>query len=189
MARKGRNKKKKKKIFSKKKFRNVFCPQCAICDNRAQPKFCFNILYKSNPDLFTTSVFPNLVALSEGLMLSGGSAQSISLERFFQIFCSTGICAGTTCLKQEVCYTIFQEQAVGKPDKLAKAKIKKRKKKARKRQVYTPYATFFCRNDEKFKAKVNEILYGDNDNKQDKDQELSAGSTERTSGSAEGRQP
>lgn len=194
MARKGKHKQKKVKNYSKKKFRNVFCSVCALCDSKAQPDFCYPSIYKANPDLFVKAVYPNLTGASEHIMSCGIKPASIAMSRFSDIFCRTGACTNGTpmdamaCPSHDVCYPTFLEQ-VKTVESKAKIKAKNRKIKRQKgRQVYKPYPTFFTRKGDEFENTIRKILHEDNDNEQNKDQAVSGRDSGDADQQTEGRQ-
>jgi hypothetical protein len=215
MARKGKKKKKNSKVkknYTKKEFCEVFCQTCLICENPS-PILCYGTLYKLEPKQFVKSVFNNLVDVHEYYMATARSMRLMSIEQFQNVVCATGICfngdtySGMACDRKTACYKEFQtqlglESTVGivhehgdtvlefKNQKSKKSplsyKKKKKKKKKKNRYVCESYPTFFCRQDEAFKATVRRILYGDNDNQQDSNSELSASAAGAASGHAEG---
>lgn len=183
MAKKGKNKRgKKKKLFSKKKFKNVHCSVCGMCNSTKAAKFCYLSIYKTNPAIFTSQVYPNLINAADWMKANGKYPESISRLTFSNIFCQTGVCTGGTpthheaCPSKDKCFESFLGQVKPKPKVSKAAKKKSKKKKKDKRKVYQPYASFFCRDDKKFKLEVRRILHGDIDNEQNKDKELSIGS-------------
>jgi hypothetical protein len=181
MSRKGKNK--KQKVFSKNKFRNIYCPQCNICDPKSKADFCYATVYKANPKLFNNGVFPNLTEIADDLSSRGSFPNEIDKELFFSVFCLSAGC-NANCSGQGICFPKFQKQAALIPSK-AQIRKQNKKKKDKHRQVYKPYATFFCKNDEKFKVEVQRILHGNNNIEQDTNQELSGGSSGNSDGSAE----
>jgi hypothetical protein len=196
--------KKTKKNYTQREFTEVFCQTCLICE-RPSPVLCYKYLYKHEPKHFVKNVFNNLIDIHEAYMAMARPVKSMSIEQFQSVVCRTGICfngdgyASASCDRTEECYQEFQRQLGGdgnggiiheygddiiqfksknKGKKSALSYTKKRKKKKKKaRYVCESYPTFFCRDDEQFKATVRRILYGDNDNEQDSNQELSASNT------------
>lgn len=198
MARKGKHKRKlKAKNYSKKKFKNIFCSVCRLCDSKSSPDFCHASIYKSNGPIFISAVYPNLIGAYEYYLSAGKPISSITLEVFSNIFCVTGACTNGTpmhaasCPSHETCYQMFLKQlaqAPAPPEKTTTKRKNKSKKRERKRAVYASYPTYFSRNDEEFKESVRKILHGDIDNEQDKDQELPASDTGSSGGQAEDRE-
>jgi len=206
MGKHGRKNKKKnrkiKKNYNKTEFSEVFCQTCLACTGRVDPSFCYAFLYKHEPKLFINKVFNNLIDIHAAFQAMGRPIKSMSIEQFQNVFCKTGICfngdvfAGTDCDLLKDCYRSFAKQ-LGLPgnfiihekdlnnlisfenNKSSKRYISysKKKKQKNRRYVCTPYATFFSRDNPDFQEEIRRILYGDNDNQQDKDKELSAGDT------------
>lgn len=206
MAKKGRNKQKKKKNkmkknYNKKEFCEVFCQTCIICTH-PQPDLCYTGLYKHEPKAFVKNVFNNLVDIHSAYEAMGKSTKSMSVEQFQNVICKTGICfngdeqAAFQCDKLIECYREFMRQmGIGNAtiihevdtSKLIEFKNKSRKlfvsygnqkKKAkRNRYVCASYPSFFSSDNEKFQAAIRKILYGNNDQQQDKNKELSTSDT------------
>jgi len=212
-----RNKRKNKKVkknYNKKEFCEVFCQTCLICTGRVDPSFCYSGLYKHEPKPFINKVFNNLIDIHAAYQAMGRSIKSVSIEQFQNIVCRTGICfngdvfASAECNEVKDCYRRFTCQLglTGnyiihekdltniidfKNNKSNKRYISFNKKKKRrdKRYVCKPYATFFSRDNLEFQEEIRKILYGDSDNKQDKDQELSASDPGEADRHIEGGKP
>ena len=192
MSNNKKKKRRKQQNFSKKKFKNVFCSVCSICGLKPVPTFCYNSLYKANPDIFITKVFPALTDMATYLASKGVSASSMTITDFSSTFCEKGVCTGgepmkiMSCAGHRQCHDTFTQQIKSAQSSpiigIYKAGKNKKKKKKKARRVYTPYATSFSRDDEIFQAAVRKILDGDNNKQQDSDQESdngSSGSTDR----------
>jgi len=174
MARKGKNKRKKKK-YSKKQFIEIVCSSCNICANIGKPIFCYDSLYKINPKRFS-KVLKNLLNMRKHFRKSYLLADDLEVEKFSKIFCHTGICNNsynTLCQLLPDCYDIFIAQVENKEKSMfLKPKLtQKRKVRKNRRYVCHAYPTFFSSNDDKFKATVERILHGDNIIKQDNNKE------------------
>ena len=208
MAKKGKNKKNKKKgkrvkkNYNKKEFCEVFCPTCLICTH-PQADFCYTEMYKHEPKPFINKVFHNLIDLQAAYDAMGKSMKSMSVEQFQNVICRTGIChngdvyASASCDSSVECYRLFMRQlGIGNAALIHEldakdliefknnqtkrtliSYVKKKKKKKKGRYVCASYPSFFSSDNEKFQTKVRKILYGDSDNQQDKDKELSSSDT------------
>jgi hypothetical protein len=206
MARKGKKKKKNnqraKTKYNKTEFIDVFCQTCMICD-MDDPKLCYGMLYKKNPKTFINKVFNNLIDINVIYQSMNQWIGTMSIEQFENTICRTGICfngdqyASAMCKLQSDCYKAFKNQMgmespallheadasnliyFDNKTKRANAKSFKKKKKKKKKIRYVPtaYPTFFFRKDPEFEKFVRRIMYGDNDQQQDTNKELSAGNT------------
>lgn len=119
MARKGKNKNKKKasrRRYNQKQFTEVFCTSCNICHKNANPAFCYVELYRHEPKVFVSRVYNNLVDVRHYYESSGKIISGIGLEQFANMFCITGIChngnsdKGLKCPAREDCYRLFRSQ-------------------------------------------------------------------------------
>lgn len=205
MARKGKNKKKKRlnRNYTKKEFTSVFCSTCLIC-NKPNPKFCYSFLYKAIPKFFIKKVFNNLVDVCLVYHNSGRAMRTMSIEQFQNVVCKTGICyggdavTGSICKSLKDCYIKFMlqigmfssatthEEDISNLVDFKNYKYRKshkkhhksyNKKKNNTRYVCKSYATFFSSNNKIFQENVRKILYGDNNIQQNKDKELPDGNS------------
>jgi len=216
MARKGKNKKKKRQAksrpYNKKQFVEIFCLSCGLCDPKKDPSFCYIELFKHEPQEFINTVWENLQDISSYMRSMGRPYRSLSIEQFRNIFCITGICTngnadkGIACEKVRNCYEMFRSQmgafpgavihesphTLRQPVKTGKKMTKAQRRaanKKRRRVVVQAYPSFFISKDVKFQETVKKILHGDNDIKQDKDQESAGHSKGSSGGNSEAGQP
>lgn len=199
---KKQKKRRLKKNYNKQEFREIYCQTCLICKH-PDPSFCYSSMYKHEPKPFTYKVFNNLIDVNMIYQSQGRSLRSMSVEQFQNVVCRTGICfngdayASAGCDSVKTCYKEFMNQmgVVDAPflhenagalitfknnktkqtsmSYKKKQRKKKRKQKAKARVVYVSYPTFFSSQNDQFQTAIRKILYGDSDNQQDKDQELS----------------
>jgi hypothetical protein len=187
MGKRGRKKKNKRSNYSKKKFKNVFCSCCGMCGDKPTPTFCFETIYKSNPDIFVSHIYPTLIGLSVYFKSKSAKPSSMSITDFNRTFCASGVCSGgtplvfRTCPSHEQCYAAFIKQVHRTESSpifsVYKGGKKKRKKGRKVRTVFQPYPTFFSRQGEEFQNSIRKILDGDNYIKQDSDQETDGGTS------------
>lgn len=214
----GKKKKKNKKIkknYNQKEFVEVFCQTCLICQQDVKPLFCYNGLYRHEPKPFISKVFNNLIDIHASYQAIGSSMKAMSVEQFQNIVCRTGICfdgdcyASASCDQRDTCYKDFMtQQGIPNPGLIMESNVadliefknnkprkgfisygKKKKHRNKRRYVCTPYATFFSRENADFQAEIRRILYGDNDQQQDTDQELSPDDTGTADRHTEGGEP
>lgn len=193
MARKGKNKGKQKK-YSKKQFIEIICSNCNICNNIGKPIFCYNSIYKLNPKRFTV-VLKNLLNIRSHFESLDIPVSDIGIDDFARTFCNTGICNNAYsafCPLLPDCHEIFAAQVENEnkhtslKHKVTKFK-QKHKGKRKVRYVCQAYPTFFSSNNEKFKATVERILYGDNIIKQDNDKKPTGATKELSHRETEGK--
>lgn len=184
------SRKSQKHKLTRNKFKNVMCQKCGLCPPKVTPKFCYNFLYKSNPGVFQSKIFPNmmgnrdlLVQIKEMAVHDGTDFIASAVVR--NIFCGANICSNCKTDKESVASCLawfrFQDtshakyalvrQAFGpKPPKKGEIMGKRRKKKKKKiiKVVPPPTVTVFMSDNEEFKAEVRKII--ENNSKQpDKD--------------------
>jgi hypothetical protein len=203
MGKKKKKKNKKSRPYNKKQFVEIFCQSCKLCDVGKDPSFCYIELYKHEPKKFVKFVWENLRDISSYMRTMGKPYSSMSIEQFQNIFCITGLCTngnseeGLACERVRDCYEMFRAQmgalsgvtihqnvnTVRPAIKKGKQSKAQRRRNQKRRYVCSAYPTVIISKDPKFQETVKKILYGDNDNKQDKDQK----STSSSEGSASGR--
>jgi hypothetical protein len=198
MGKRGRKNKKKRSNYSKKKFKNVFCSCRGMCGDKPVPTFCFETIYKSNPDIFVNHIYPTLIGLSVYFKSKSVEPSSMSVSDFNRTFCASGVCSGGTplvfmsCPSHEQCYAAFIKQVHRTSSPIFsvyKNGKRKRKKKGKKfRTVFQPFPTFFSRQDEKFQNAIRKILYGDNDIEQDSNQETDGAASGDSDRDTKGRE-
>lgn len=218
MARKGNKKrrqsnKKSRKNYTKREFCEVFCQTCLICKDPGA-EVCYSALYKYEPKRFINQVFSNLTEISSVFEAMGRSLKSMSIEQFAHVVCRTGIChsgnaeEGGRCDAAADCYKAFMNQMgiensgiIHEDEKnvisfrqtegknISSRTRKRKKNKEKSRYVCTAYPSFFSRNNDEFQAAIRKILYGDHNQQQDTDKELSSGDTGVSSGDTEGGKP
>lgn len=129
MARKGKNKKNKKREramkrkgrkFNQKEFVEILCPGCCACiwdTHSPRPLLCYNELYRHDSDAFCKGPYVNLIKVSSAMESTGLSMRQCSIEQFRNIFCGSGnVChngdakKGMTCDNINECYALFREQ-------------------------------------------------------------------------------
>jgi hypothetical protein len=172
----GKKKKKKNRKgeykYTKKQFVDIYCTNCGLCElNPPDPIFCYEELYKSNPNKFLEHCFINLIELSRKLKEAGFSGKDVTIKHFFNIFCLL-FCRKETCELIPECYTVFKKQinsrAVSKANKRRKNK-KKRKSKKNNQYICQPYPTIFTNDSKEWQNKIENILSnGNNNREQDK---------------------
>jgi len=218
MARKGKKKKeakRTKKNYNKTEFQSIFCQTCLICPKTCG--FCYDGLYRHEPDPFIRDVFNNLIDTHAAYQAMGRSMKSLTVEQFQNTVCRTGVCfdgdgyASATCDNIKICYQdIMRQIGVEFPKMLHETSLtdligfknnknnkryisyggKKNKKAKRKaRYVCASYPTFFSRDDTEFQLEMRRILYGDNNLKQNTDKELSGDTAGTTDRYTKGGQP
>lgn len=215
---KRKNNKRPKKDYNKKEFCEVFCQTCLIC-RAPQPDFCYVSLYKHEAKPFINKVFNNLVEIHTIYQSMGSSTRAMSVEQFQNVVCRTGICfngdgnASASCDRRDECYKEFmRQQGIPNPSIICEAdktdliefknnrtnkryisynrkKDKKERKRKNKRYVCASYPTFFARDNADFQAEIRKILYGDNDNQQNKDKELPASDSGAADRDTKGGEP
>lgn len=216
MARKGKKKqnknKKVKRNYNKKEFCEVFCQTCLICQ-KPDPILCYTSLYKHEPKPFINKVFNNLTEIHAIYQAMGKPMKTMSVEQFRNVVCGTGMCFNgdslicMTCDMTKKCYLDFMGQMGGgdvihhaktsdliefknsKSNKRYTSYNRKKKRGKKNRRVYASYPTFFSRDNADFQAEIRKILYGDNDNQQDKDKELSATDSRAADRDTKGGEP
>lgn len=125
MARKGKNRKKKREMkrrprkFNQKQFVEILCSNCCACiwdTHMPNPALCYNELYRHDPEAFTKGPYVNLLKVNSAMERLGRSMRNCSVEQFRAIFCASGICTdgrikeAMTCNKIKDCYGMFREQ-------------------------------------------------------------------------------
>ena len=140
MYKNNRRKKKKQKLLHKAKFKQMFCTKCGICPIGSNPKFCYGVLYKNNPEQFTNVVFPKIMENHDILkdqIVPDFEGNTLLITAFFNnILCDDEIC--TKCTKNKDtdkilnCLAKFRLQC--KPGYQTVQEIKNQWKKERKAQ-------------------------------------------------------
>jgi len=187
MGKKRKKKRKIKKNYNKKEFREVLCQHCGICKN-PDPIFCYVNLYKHEPKAFVNKIFSNLLELHAIYRKRGKSVRSMSVDQFKNVVCKTGVCfngdseAAAICDAVKSCYREFMKQLGVKNGALIYEANKanlitfknntlshkryisyNKRKNRRKRRVFEAYPSFFTSDDAKFQEQIKKILYGNND--------------------------
>lgn len=162
MGRKSKKKRRKLK-YTKEEFQNIICQQCGLCPTGIDPDYCYGVVYKKDPKLFTKTIFKNLIEIKRWFINVGRANPSLCSDEdlkyiFHMSFCGSNFCGekpvrGQSCERLPECVSAFKKQ-LNNPngnvypiaDYRGRNKKKKRKnKKANsKRYVPQPYPTFFC---------------------------------------------
>ncbi len=161
----GRRKKRNKKM-DKHKFKLAVCVSCDICAYGFKPKFCFNKVYKKNPNRFMSYVPKMLIEhnqLLQSVADADPTANYMAGAIFKKIFCDANSCHG--CMgnvKQIVkCLNMFKVQASGGTDSLivsTKKKYKKIKNKKKKKNKVPATVTIISSQNDIFLKEVDRIL-------------------------------
>jgi len=162
-----RRKKKKNKKMDKHKFKLAVCTSCDICAFGFKPKFCFNKVYKKNPNRFMSHV-PDMLrehnALIQSVADADPTANYMAGSIFKKIFCDANACHGCEGNVHQVvkCLNMFKLQASGGTDSLIVSTVKKFKKvknrnKNNKSKVPAVVTIISSQND-KFLKEVDRIL-------------------------------
>jgi len=187
MGKKAKSKKRRYK-YSKQEFIALCCEKCTLCNPGVEPSFCYGKIYVRDPKLFISNVFKELMEFKHALY---NEYCTVSLEpnsmiklMFQEAFCDSKICreykGSIDCPEITQCLFEFTKQLNG-VGTITTACTKSSKHKKNNRQVYEPYATFFCNS--KFEQTVKEILNNnanegvddaDADNEQDKVEECTS---------------
>lgn len=181
---KGSKRRKKKqrnrKLYNKKEFINIFCDSCGIC--AGDPTFCYEEIYKENPQLFLTKVHKHLKEVRDWnkLMRMEGIRIPLDAGQFRYAFCTAlenmNACGidTTNCPHLGTCYAVFQEQVFGERHNThSKRRLKKKKQKAKK-YIAKPYPTLIISKDEKWKKFVKDTLSDGNIDREQNKTETSA---------------
>ena len=166
---KKKNKNKKNKFrYTKKQFIDIYCLNCDLCQVRpAEPIFCYEELYKTNPERFLECCFVGLIKEARELRESNSSSNDITLGKFRKLFCKS-FCKQESCGIIVDCFNLFKDQVSGYGKKSnTKANIRKNKKeKQRKKYVCQPYPTMFTSDSEEWKTRIENILSNGNNNRE-----------------------
>lgn len=174
MGKKKYNKNKKgKNRYTKSQFLDIYCLNCDLC--RIQPPdpiFCYEELYKIDPNRFLESCFVGLMKAARGIRESNLSSNDITINRFRELFCEP-FCKRNSCGLLLDCFNLFKDQINGRARSKANMhKNKKKRKKSRQRYICEPYPTIFTSDNEEWQLKIENILSNENNNrKQDKAKE------------------
>ena len=161
----GKNAKAKKRRYkySKQEFLTLCCDKCTLCVSGVEPSFCYGKMYIKDPKMFVSKVFKELLGFKNALYNEGYimdyEPNSMIKLMFQEAFCDSKICreyrGSVDCPETEQCLFEFTKQLKGIGATIT-VNNKYSKHKKGKRQVYEPYATFFCNS--KFEQTIKEIL-------------------------------
>jgi hypothetical protein len=179
----GKKRKNRKRLYNKKEFINIFCNNCGVC--KGDPVFCYEEIYKENPELFISKVRKHLKEVCDWKKDKGTNNISLSLlpAEFRYAFCNalaeTNACGIDTlnCEYFQKCYTIFENQAFGKRNEYSNRynrKQKKTKQRAINRYVCKPYPTIIVSDDDDWKKFIKEILSDGNSDREQNTTETAA---------------
>ena len=184
-----KKKKRKKKLYNKKQFKNIFCNKCKLCDGK--PTFCYSEIYRKHPTIFTKKIFDRLIEIKD--WNKNKKRNILGPEEFRYAFCMSlttsceplsnfdEIQAHTSvCSKLQSCYNKFNEQQSGKGTRRNIIRINKRKKRAKykgkNRYVCEPYPTIIMSDNPEWKEFIKglfENIDEDNIDKQNTPDETS----------------
>lgn len=175
MGKKGRKKKqalKQAHRFMKKQFLEIYCPNCKICvAENPNPIFCYDELYKTEPETFFKHCLSGLINLKRQLVAKDTPSKDITMGQFNDLFCKA-FCKKNACNLIVDCYLLFKKQIRGGAKTRAETrKNKKQRKKVKERYICQPYPTIFTNDNEEWLAKIEDILNGNNNRKQNKVEE------------------
>ncbi|MGD9160401.1 MAG: hypothetical protein PVG39_18440 [Desulfobacteraceae bacterium] len=166
-GKKDKHKKKKKSTYNKKEFKNTVCQSCALC-TKPDPTFCYGELYKADPIDFMKYTYSQLVSFYGDIGLVSQSEFSYITGRY----------------RKEDYFAFLaqvQENNLGGS--------KRGRKKRKERYVCQPYMTHFHSNNAEFISRIENILSGDNNIKQNTDKELPESDKEQLNRDSESTQP
>jgi len=179
---KKRKNKKKKKLYSKKEFINIFCSECALC--LGGPTICYNEIYKTSPSTFIKDIHKAIIEIKEwkykrgeGLVFDPAQFR-YAVCRNLADYCGSAE-YGINCEYLAGCYKEFVDQIKGdggnkdlKHRYSNKRQLKRNNKKAKKKKdkfVVKAYPTAFMNDNENWRKVIKRILSdGDNNRKQNK---------------------
>lgn len=175
--------KKRRYKYSKQEFSALCCDKCTLCIPGTEPSFCYGKMYIKDPKIFISKVFKELLGFkrtlyNENYVMTYESDPMLRIL-FQETFCDSRICVnhrgGSECYETEQCLFEFIKQLKGVGAAIT-VNNKCSKHKKNKRQVYEPYATFFC--NAKFEQTVKEILNNTNEGANDGDVDIEQSKTE-----------
>jgi len=175
-------KKKKKKLYNKKQFKNIFCNKCRLCNGK--PTFCYTDVYRNYPKLFTKDIFERLLEVKD--WNKDKKRNTLGPEEFRYAFCMVLMLSCnpysnfddiearmTLCHRLRSCYDKFVDQQIGKKGKrLIKINRKKKRSQRRKnsRYVCEPYPTIIMSDNPEWKEFIKGLFdNGNNVDEQDTD--------------------
>lgn len=169
MSRSNRNRKRRrrdesKRTLSNNRFRQEYCRSCGICGIGHKPKFCYNTLFREQPDEFD-EVHESLINVKEFIISFVTNPDSVGRNIAHSIFkanfCENLNCPSCTRDTRSLsrCFGAFVEQARG--HKIANTTFKKTK-------IVIPATPFIIMsNKDGFEEDVRRLLENYN-SKQDK---------------------
>lgn len=188
----------RKKPLSRANFIAKVCEKCLVCGEDTDAEFCYDVMYLKNPHIFNVFCKELLTAIDEWIIDEDESICQENIELFEEIFCQSNMCptADTKgCRKLPDCIDAFYSQIkhsynIEDADSDWEAEIKEadctgmgwstpkyqrsaalrkqKKKKHKNKQKAIPTATFFCNDPAKWEKRIQRILYGNNNSKQNK---------------------
>jgi len=162
-----KNKKNKSK-YTRKQFLDIYCINCNLCSTQPpDPIFCYDELYKTDPDRFFEGCFLNLVETAREMRESNSSNKSITMNKFRELFCKS-FCKYDSCGLTVDCFNLFKDQINGKAPRSKTNMRKKRRERKKKRQKYIcqPYPTTFTNDNKDWQIKIENILSNENNNRE-----------------------
>ncbi len=159
--------------YTMHEFKDIVCSQCAICDIKTTPDFCYTEVYKTNPKLFMRVIFNKLVLNNKVNFTDSELVEFVQDVFCNSNFCKEGIYTNDVCEFTSGCVAVFKKQMYETTDSSLPKQQKKSKysRKKKNRYVPVPYPTFFCNKE--FMSEVKRIIDGNTAKKQDTSQELS----------------
>lgn len=171
-------KKRNKKLLSKWDFQGMCCKKCMLCRDGAEPSFCYQHVYKQNPQRFIQKIFPKLLDAQEQLLEGDFDYQADpekEMSRLFNfVFGAIGfqnrktaraafaeqitdvsVPGGSLADPGGAEVPVIDEKQLSKKERRL-ARQKRLDEKRNKRYVVAAYPTFFC--NASFREEVNSIL-------------------------------
>lgn len=77
------------KRLSKNRFKSAFCSRCGLCNTGTEPAFCYNGLYRKDPNKFISKVFPQIITkkpVFEEIIKGNTAFNSVVTALFKKVF-------------------------------------------------------------------------------------------------------
>jgi len=175
--------KKKKKLYNKKQFKNIFCNKCKLCNGK--PTFCYTEVYRKYPKVFTKDVFERLLDVKD--WYKNRKRDTLCAEEFRYAFCMVLMllcnphinldeheARFTLCHRFQSCYNKFSEQQISKRNKIDSVRINRKKIRYKKnnRYICEPYPTVIMSDNVEWKDFIKGLFNnGDNAGEQNTTEE------------------